>query len=233
MIVNTISKGDITMRKTQVIAALTAVTLMMTACGKIGSEKVNITPSVAKNFTSTATLDYNDTQAEAVITRIDSGLWQAEFTAPKTLSGITLIFDKDNVSANYKGLAFSVPKAAMPFKTILSDFISVADEVAQSPKIEAEKAGDAYAISGANEQGEYTLTLDKSGNQITGFSVPNIALNIAFTDFTATKGDITTAAPTESAVNEVTTAPAESAANDVTTTVPNAENVNIDAEEMG
>ncbi|MDR0919053.1 MAG: hypothetical protein LBM93_07355 [Oscillospiraceae bacterium] len=180
--------------KGKCLLAILASASILTACGKLGSEKVNITPTIADTFSVNAELSYNDTVSEAIISRLAEGIWQAEFISPNTLSGVTLIFEGEDVTANYKGLSFSVPKNALPYKTALNDFIDIVDNL--GGKLQCEKVDGKYVITGTTEQGEYTLKFNQKNAELSEFSMPNIKLEMKLSDY-ATGNNVAKDEPVE------------------------------------
>ena len=74
-------------------------------------------------FTSPVTMSLDKLNAEGTVTRLGDGEWTAEFDSPNTLSGVKLTFSSGSVTADYKGLTFSVPKSALPVKAMLGNLI--------------------------------------------------------------------------------------------------------------
>ncbi len=155
--------------------------IMMCACSA-GGKSVKFTPKLNTAFSVTAKIQYGDQESEALFRKFDKANWDVEFSSPNTLSGVTLSYRDDKVDASYKGLSFSVPKTALPIKSIISSFIDVVDTTADTDEIEAEEKDGLMVISGELPQGKYTLKLDKNGG-VAEFSMPNLELKITFTDF--------------------------------------------------
>ena len=110
---------------------ITAILMLVSlcACGGMGDKKCS--PELGKPFTLSAEIEYEDMRAEAVFTRRDINNWEVEFSSPDTLSGIILTFKDNNVEASYNGLSFSVPKTALPMKSMISAFIGVSEKAAE------------------------------------------------------------------------------------------------------
>ncbi|MBQ3566020.1 MAG: hypothetical protein IJA12_02460 [Oscillospiraceae bacterium] len=152
----------------------------LTACGN--GDSVKCTPNLNRAFCVNAEIDYDGFISEAKFQRYGTASWEVEFSSPDTLAGVVLSFEDTNVEASYKGLSFSVPKSALPVKSIISEFISVADKIAAEPEINGEEDDDSIIVEGESELGEYDLIFDKNCT-LTGFEMPNLNLIIKFTDF--------------------------------------------------
>lgn len=190
-----------------IISIVMAISLC--ACG--GKGDTTCKPDLNKPFCITAHMEYDGITADAVIKRIAKANWDVEFSTPNTLAGVLLSFRDSNVEASYKGLSFSVPKSALPLKSIISSFIDIIDTIAEQPEISGEEKDNEIVTIGETELGKYTLKFDKNGYP-TGFEMPNLSLVITFSDFCEDISD-TTEYMTENGVTE-----------NITETVENTEN---------
>ncbi|MDO4864138.1 MAG: hypothetical protein Q4A05_08215 [Ruminococcus sp.] len=155
-------------------------------------------------FSSPVTMSLDKMNAEGTITRLGDAEWTAEFDSPNTLSGVKLTFSGGSVTADYKGLTFSVPKSALPVKAMLGNLIEAVDTTARESELHGRENEGSFEISGSLEGGDYTLILDSSG-YIAGFDMPNNLLHISFTDVQVRGGAVVPEA------ESVTSAPVETA----------------------
>lgn len=171
--------------------------ISMCACSSRG-KNVKFSPKLNEPFVVTAKIQYGDQESDASFRKYSKANWDIEFSSPNTLSGVILSYRDDKVDASYKGLSFSVPKTALPIKSIISTFIDVADSTADLPEIEATEKEGLMIIEGETQQGKYTLKLDNSGG-LSEFSMPNLELKIVFTDFHVDSSDIPESTQAETA----------------------------------
>ena len=171
--------------------------ISMCACSS-GGKNVKFSPKLNEPFVVTAKIQYGDQESDASFRKYSKANWDIEFSSPNTLSGVILSYRDDKVDASYKGLSFSVPKTALPIKSIISTFIDVADSTADLPEIEATEKEGLMIIEGETQQGKYTLKLDNSGG-LSEFSMPNLELKIVFTDFHVDSSDIPESTQAETA----------------------------------
>lgn len=186
----------------------------MCACSS-GGKNVKFSPKLNEPFVVTAKIQYGDQESDASFRKYSKANWDIEFSSPNTLSGVILSYRDDKVDASYKGLSFSVPKTALPIKSIISTFIDVADSTADLPEIEATEKEGLMIIEGETQQGKYTLKLDNSGG-LSEFSMPNLELKIVFTDFHVDSSDIPESTQAETA--ETTQSNLETQSEDEATT---------------
>lgn len=188
--------------------------ISMCACSS-GGKNVKFSPKLNEPFVVTAKIQYGDQESDASFRKYSKANWDIEFSSPNTLSGVILSYRDDKVDASYKGLSFSVPKTALPIKSIISTFIDVADSTAYLPEIEATEKEGLMIIEGETQQGKYTLKLDNSGG-LSEFSMPNLELKIVFTDFHVDSSDIPESTQAETA--ETTQSNLETQSEDEATT---------------
>lgn len=164
---------------TFVLTALTAVCLC--ACSAPGKDKSTSPNGLNSRFQAAVTVTIEDLTAEGTLKRFGDGMWDVEFVSPNTLSGVKLSFSEGNVTASYKGLKFSVPQSALPVKAMMLNLISAADDLAKNEELTGVSEDGMTKINGSLDGGDYTVTVDKSGN-ISSFEMPNNKLKITFSD---------------------------------------------------
>ena len=168
------------MKKISIVLIISiAMIISLCACGSNGSTKC--TPDLNKPFCISAEIDYDGSISEAKFQRYGKGSWEVEFSSPNTLAGVVLSFNDANVEASYKGLSFSVPKSALPLKSVISTFIDAADKLADQSEITGSEKDDLVVTEGEAELGKYQISFDKSG-MLAGFEMPNLNLVIKFAE---------------------------------------------------
>lgn len=195
-----------------------AVVLCMTACAlPVGGKDSSRKNGLASPFSASVSITLDRLEAEGNIKRFGEGVWEIEFSAPNTLSGVKLEFSEGSVIASYKGLTFSVPQSAVPVKAMMLNLMKAVEENAKKEELSGREDGDMLKVEGSLDGGDYTLSVDKNG-LLSGFDMPNNKLTMRFTDMktaeiTVDQGTAETVTTTV-AVTSVATAQAT-----VTTTV--------------
>ncbi|MBQ8514455.1 MAG: hypothetical protein IJ496_03570 [Ruminococcus sp.] len=171
----------------------------LTACGGGGGASAKVQQKLGGSFSANMVLEMEDFTGEGVLTRYDSGIWSVYFDSPAEVSGVLLDFSGEEVTASYKGLAFSVPQAAMPSKALLVHLIQAVDEIADTSDVTGTEKDGLIVMEGELETGPYELCLNKDGS-LAGFAMKNMGASITFTDFTTDMVLTTTAATIASLV---------------------------------
>ena len=168
---------------------------VLTSCAPSG-ESTAFRPQLDPAFSVEAQLEYGSGQSAALtLTRNGEGVWDAAFSDPPALAGVLLSFDGNAVSASYKGLAFSVPKTALPAKNMLVLTTDILDKTAALESVPCKEQPDGtWAADGETESGSYTISFTADGI-LSGFSVPSQPLTIRFTGYSASPAAETTTAP--------------------------------------
>lgn len=167
-----------------ITAAVTAVTLaIFTSCSAVGLKNGTSPNGLDETFSAEVEITLDEMTAQGKLCRYGNDMWDIEFSSPNTISGVLLSFEGGNAEASYKGLSFSVPQSALPIKSMMSNLISAADTLAKSEQLEGNEKDGNLEINGRLESGDYTLTVDKSGN-IMRFEMPNNKLTMNFSEVT-------------------------------------------------
>ncbi len=193
-------------RPIAIVAGLTALAMLPACSGSSTPAKVQ--QKLSDTFQVGMTLETDDFMAEGTLTRCGDGVWQVYFDSPSEIAGVQLDFSGDDVAASYKGLAFSVPQAAMPSKAVLLHLIQAVDELAENEEISGKKKDGCIEIEGEHETGAYVLCLGADGS-LSEFRMDNMGALITFHDFNGGVQITTTVTTIESLVITTTGSAAE------------------------
>lgn len=177
--------------------------IVLTGCGEKKTMKSAKT-GLSSAFSCDMKLLYDDSEFCGKITRSGTGLWNIEFTAPETLAGVKLSFINDDVTASYKGLDFTIPKKAMPVKSIISNLISAVDELAGSEEMQCVTNDGEIIVEGELEQGEYKLVMDEKSGCVKSFEMKNIKAYLTFENVSDNVSDASMPVTSEATMSTVT-----------------------------
>ena len=173
---------------------LLAGAVMLSGCSSPVGGETGAAQKLSGSFTTEMTMNMEEQTVSGTLSRMGDGMWSVSFAEPATLAGVVLDFSGGEVTASYKGLAFSVPQTAMPAKSILSSLILVVDDLAKQEHISGEKDGDYVSVEGELEGSPYLLRLS-AGGELAGFEMDNMDTVLTFTGFQ--EGGVPVATPTE------------------------------------
>ena len=157
--------------------------ILLTGCTAPKTE-AEFAPHFDDSYTADAVLTYNDGQtAQVTLTRYTDGLWETAFAEPQTLAGVVLTFDGNACSASYKGLAFTVPKAALPAKNMLTALTETLDAAAAAESLPCTRQEDGtWCTTGECAAGSYTLTFSETGAPAV-FEIPSQPLTVTLSGY--------------------------------------------------
>lgn len=167
------------MKRLVISVCMLFTVLLMTGCGsktKMESAKANLDSA----FECDMKIFYDDSEFDGKLTRMGMGEWETCFTAPDSLDGVMLSFSGKDVTASYKGLSFTVPKKALPIKSILTNLMNVVDELAAAGELECTGKNGVMVSKGETEGGEYELSIDAETGCISGFEMKNVGVKMEF-----------------------------------------------------
>lgn len=194
------------------------VAMLLTALAFVGCGKKTTMESAKANLDSAFECDmkmvYEDTEFGGRLKRIESGVWEASFTSPDSLDGLVLSFSGNDASASYKGLSFTVPKKALPVKSILTNLMTAVDTLAEGDELSGHEEDGMMKITGENETGEYVLDIDMKTGFISLFEMKNLGVTMSFENAVTGTADYKLG---ETAAESFTTEPCEPVTEIVTT----------------
>lgn len=171
---------------------------LCTACGGGGSS-AKAEQRLDEGFAASFVMEIDGLTAEGTVTKYAPELWSAAFDSPSEVAGVVLDFAGDDVTASYKGLAFSVPQAAMPSKALLLRFIEAVDEIADEDDVSGKEKDGLVEYEGELDGEPYYLYLNSDGSPAE-FRMENMGGFITFTNFTSDVVMTTTVTTIESLV---------------------------------
>lgn len=188
--------------KNALFCALPVGALLLSACDKGGTQAA-FTPKLDDAFSVMAEMDYGeDSNAKLLLTRYGEEHWDAAFEEPASLAGVVLTIEDEAVSANYKGLSFTVPKSALPAKAMLLLLTDVLEDLSDEESLPAVANEDnTWTVSGDTDAGSYTVTFLSDGT-IAAFSMPNQPLEVTFSDYKASGAPAQTDTTSETAASD-------------------------------
>lgn len=160
----------------QIGALLCAMLLFLSGCGD-----ANTVPPITDGFTCHTVVTYREMSLEGDLTCGKDGGVQMTFAQPKSLYGITLAWDGQEMTMELGGMSLSVEADKVPQSALLCCLARVlgADHGAGS------RTEDGYVIAGEIEGKAYELVCDATSGTPLSLSIPDEELTATFSDFKA------------------------------------------------
>lgn len=169
------------MKRLVSFAVMIITAVMFVACTSPIKSETSRKNGLNCAFESSVNITIDKLNAEGIVKRFGDGVWDIEFSAPNTLSGVKLAFDGGVVTASYKGLDFSVPQSAMPVKAMMLNLIEAVDTNARLDELKGSENDNVLEVSGSLDGGDYIISVGKDGKLIS-FDMENNKLKMIFSD---------------------------------------------------
>ncbi len=163
------------------LAAVVLCVSMLTGCG---SEPANPSDAVAElqgGFSCVADIQYDGFAARATLGQKEPGVCEVTFSEPAALKGMTLSFDREQITVGYLGMQVSLDNESVLANSAVSAIVNAIDAASRQQGISVEKKGSSIVVTGQIEQGTYEIVLDAKTGAIGKLSVPGLNLEAKFT----------------------------------------------------
>ena len=158
------------------LAIATAALLCLCGCGK----QTTIDP-ITDGFTAQAAIQYKGMDVQGQFSCSTDGRVTMTFSQPKSLDGVTLGWNGNEMQMRLGGMTITVAEDSMPDGGLIRCLTRVLSTV--EPK-QGKKDGADYVISGDAEGTAYTLVCDATTGLPKTLSVPDEELTATFSQVT-------------------------------------------------
>nr|WP_317413755.1 hypothetical protein [uncultured Solibaculum sp.] len=143
--------------------------------------------SVPNAFSTMAKIQYNDTEIEAKITRLDSGNCTIEVLAPSSLKSLTMDWDAQSstMTLGFMGLSCNIDPQQFPDSAFGTALIYAFNTLASKDGLNIDKTDEALTFSGTGESGQFSVSIDRKTGYMQSLEIPGIGLSAQFSDYTA------------------------------------------------
>ena len=137
---------------------------------------------VADSFSCRFSADYGDITAAGVIERTPDKVLTITFDAPASLSGITLVWDGEQVRMRVFGIETALPQSYLPQQALGSVVGDALDDAVTRAR-EGNLSEERLLFSGTVGEYDYTLRCDSQSGVPAQLDVPALPLRLTFSDF--------------------------------------------------
>lgn len=165
-----------------VLTALAAVVTVLSVGCAVRQENA---PPAVSGFSCDVEGTYQQMRVAGRLSRASAGTLRLEFTEPESLKGLSAVWDGETVSLKLFGISFEVPSGTLPESALGNELVAVFDAALRGEG-EARVEEDITVYEGSCANGNrYTLTCDNYTGAPLSLSVPQLPLEVAFSDFLA------------------------------------------------
>lgn len=161
------------------LTAFIFAALMILSAASCAQKRSDIQP-LTSGITFNCEITYYNECYEASADISDDGVMTCEITSPDTLKGLKLIFNGDDMTAEYRGLEYKNDISSLPQGTAFTNLYRILRAAAKS---EVVFENDNYCINGKTEDISFRLILGATGLPISA-EVPDSGFRISFKNTT-------------------------------------------------
>lgn len=149
----------------------------LTACGKSGG---TVVAPITEGFSAQVAIDYGEQSLKGKLDVGDDGGLMLAFSAPKTLAGITLGRNGEQMTVRIGDVTVDIDPERVPESALMKCLLEVCDDV--RALMQGEGLPDDRTVSRTVDGMTYTLTFDPDSGFPSSLEVPDQQLNATFTE---------------------------------------------------
>lgn len=135
---------------------------------------------ISQPFTATANLSLGKLKATAQIGKTAAQKINFIVKEPTALKGLEFSFDGATTTAKYKGLELKLNDDSLLAKSAAAIAVNAINTAAVDSGVEVKLKDDVLLVSGDNDDGHFTLTLDKKTGALLKLTVPSLDFECNF-----------------------------------------------------
>lgn len=171
------------------IAVLAAVLVLLAGCAKLREQTTDydalVKETLAREYTFTAQMTYDGTEAEAQVTKTGAADIAAEFSAPEALSGLTVTAVGEEIKVQFRGMDVDLSPYTLPTQSVLTLLREVLTGE-KSGKLTTRVEEETVTASGSILLTTYEIVFDKETMEVREVRIPSIDGVVKISDFTFT-----------------------------------------------
>lgn len=172
-------------RFTSLILAILVI-LSFAACSK----KKNSEQPVTIGFSCDVEVQYEEMNVKGHLTRSSAGTLIFDVTEPKTLNGLSMQWNGENITLKLHGLSFGVDPDAVPQSALGKNILSVLD-AALGVRESGELTDEGLITKGSSSSGEFEIISDPETGSLIKLTIPSVGLTAKFSSFSLSSNSVT------------------------------------------
>lgn len=171
------------------IAALAAAAALawMGGCDSLQEQMTDydalVRETLAREYSFTAEVAYNGTDATVQVVKTGAGDLQLDFTAPPSMEGLSVTAEGEELTVRFRGMEVDISAYAIPAQSVLTLLREVL--AGEKPaKLDIQADDETVTASGSILLTSYDLTFDKETMALTRILIPSVEGEADISDFT-------------------------------------------------
>ena len=171
------------------LAAVLSLVIILFLGGCAGKDESpapsETTTPMNSSFTAKGDITFGDLSATVDFSRTAPGAFTAVLTSPEALNGMTFSYEGETVQVSYKGLTLHLQEDGLAVKAMTSAIVDAINSAMGDSGMNVKVKGDTASITGENDNGAFTLSLNKKTGAFVELLIPSLDLSCKFSDFKA------------------------------------------------
>ncbi len=172
------------MRK--IIIILSIIPLLITGCSFNKSENISkneakkIADSLNKGFSTEVNIKNKNLEVVADINRSETKSTTIKIKNPKSLSGLTFLFNGSDVEVTFLGFSLSLNNDSVLNQAVAKTIISALNKASTPYGVSFSKEKNAIVAKGETESGDFLLKLNRDDYSLLSLSIDSLDLECKF-----------------------------------------------------
>lgn len=164
--------------KRRICLILSLLTVCLTLFSGCKKEESGAATPVVSGFTCGVNITYRALELQGEMTRNEDGKLLVTFSEPKSLSGIAISWDGEDMAMELGGLSVRVDESRIPQSALIKSML----RVLTAPPVDGSLTQEGYVMTGQVDGKAYTLVCEPDTGFLRSLSVPEDELSVTFVD---------------------------------------------------
>ena len=160
------------------------VLLLLPGCG-VKTTPPKLPPQLQQPFQAKATIEYGDLSISALLFKEKEDCFRLEFQSPDVLNGMSMSFEADQITIQYRGLTGSYRPGSLPQAAVGQLLAESIGTVCQGEKLQLslnESVLHAEVVL-AGKEDSFTVTMDAQSGILQTLTIPGQDFQVTFQEF--------------------------------------------------
>lgn len=163
-----------------------AALALLGGCDKLQEQMTDydqlVRETLAREYSFTADVAYNGTDATVRVVKTGAGDLQLDFTAPAAMEGLTVTAQGEELSVQFRGMEVDVSAYALPAQSVLTLLREVL--AGEKGKLDIQTDNKTVTASGSILLTSYDLIFEKDTMKLQRVLIPSVDGEADISDFT-------------------------------------------------
>lgn len=147
---------------------VTVLVVMLSGCSKLKNAVMDEHPDISSPFSCSFNISLDEsTDISGTMSKLGTGIWSMDITAPETMAGLHISYNTEGVKASLDELELQIPKEKINGGAAFELIFSAIDSYAANAAPALTETEEGLQYIGELTQTGFTLTFDRDSLQLT------------------------------------------------------------------